>query len=145
MDNTGGDLAHAAAQIDEKIEHRPIYDLSPTGMSTEEKIVGEKDTRLSRSSETSSEDPAAVEKLDSRFVKVRDGPDGDEAFAHLPDHEKSILKRQLDVPPVKVTFVTLYRYATKNDLLILAVSALCAIAGGAIMPLMTVCISTLES
>ena len=104
----------------------------------ENNIAEDKNTRPARSSDTSSEDYAAVEKLDSKIVKVRDSPDGDEAFAHLPDYEKAIVKRQLDIPPVKVTFVTLYRYATKNDLLILVISAVCAIIGGAVMPLMTV-------
>lgn len=140
MDSTGGDLAHAAGQVDGNIEKRSIHDVSPTGTSMEKNIVGEKDIQPPRSFDTSSEDSAVVEKLDSKIVKVRDAPDGDEAFAHLPDHEKAIVKRQLEIPPVKVTFVTLYRYATRNDLLILFISALCAIIGGAVMPLMTVCV-----
>lgn len=140
MDNTGGDLAHAAGQVDEKIEKRSIHNFSPTDTSTDTNLAEDKDIRPSHShsSQTSSEDFVAVEKLDSKIVKVHDSPDADEAFAHLPEHERAIVKRQLDIPPVKVTFVTLFRYATKNDLLILAISVLCAIIGGAVMPLMTV-------
>ncbi|KAK5001964.1 hypothetical protein LTR28_012011, partial [Elasticomyces elasticus] len=83
--------------------------------------------------------PAPIQKLDSRVPKEKevDGEDNDE-FKHLPEHEARILKRQVDVPPVKVTFKTLFRYATRNDILIIVLSSICAIVGGAIMPLMTV-------
>lgn len=56
----------------------------------------------------------------------------------LPDHERQILKRQLDTKPVKTSYKTLYRYATRNDIIISCISAVCAIAGGAVMPLMTI-------
>jgi len=48
------------------------------------------------------------------------------------------LLRQLDVPPVKVNFFSLYRYATRNDKIIICCSATAAIIGGALMPLMTI-------
>ncbi|EON66022.1 ATP-binding cassette, subfamily B (MDR/TAP), member 1 [Coniosporium apollinis CBS 100218] len=81
-------------------------------------------------------DPGVLEKLDSRVVKVEEGDD--DPLGHLPEHERQILKRQLDVPPVKVTYITLYRYATTWDKVIIAISAICAFAGGAILPLMTI-------
>lgn len=85
------------------------------------------------------QDPVALKRLDSRVPKPEkdDGEAGD-PFRHLPEHERAILRKQLDIPPVKPTFFTLFRYATRNDLTILAISALCAIAAGAVMPLMTV-------
>ena len=64
--------------------------------------------------------------------------DDDAIFAHLPGHEKQILKKQLDAPEVKISFFGLYRYASKMDILILLVSAICAIAAGAALPLFTV-------
>lgn len=64
--------------------------------------------------------------------------DDDAIFAHLPEHEKQILKKQLDAPEVKISFFGLYRYASKMDILILLVSAICAIAAGAALPLFTV-------
>jgi ATP-binding cassette subfamily B (MDR/TAP) protein 1 len=64
--------------------------------------------------------------------------DDDALFAHLPQHEKDILKKQLDAPVVKISFFGLYLYASKMDILILLVSAICAIAAGAAMPLFTV-------
>lgn len=64
--------------------------------------------------------------------------DDDAIFAHLPQHEKDILKKQLDAPVAKISFFGLYRYASKMDILILLVSAICAIAAGAALPLFTV-------
>ncbi|KNG89222.1 multidrug resistance protein 1, 2, 3 (p glycoprotein 1, 2, 3) [Aspergillus nomiae NRRL 13137] len=63
--------------------------------------------------------------------------DGD-PFKHLSEHEKAILKRQLDQPATTVGYLTLYRYATRNDKIILVIASLAAIVGGALMPLMTV-------
>jgi hypothetical protein len=97
MDSTGGDLAHAVEQVEENIEKRSLHSSSHVRPS-EEDFVGDKSTRHIVSSDTSSQDSAAVEKLDSRIVRVHDGTDGDEAFAHLPEHEKEIVKRQLDIP-----------------------------------------------
>lgn len=64
--------------------------------------------------------------------------EGEDPFAHLPPHEAAVLKRQLDVPPVNVTYKTLFRYSTRNDKIIMAVSAISSIIGGALLPLMTV-------
>lgn len=64
--------------------------------------------------------------------------DDDAVFAHLSQHEKDILKKQLDAPPVKIGFFGLYRYASRMDIIILVVSAICAIAAGAALPLFTV-------
>jgi ATP-binding cassette subfamily B (MDR/TAP) protein 1 len=69
----------------------------------------------------------------------------EDPFAHLPEHEKAILKRQLDMPTINVTYKMLFRYATRNDKLIMALSAFCAIAGGALLPLMTIVFGGLTS
>jgi hypothetical protein len=75
------------------------------------------------------------EQADSPQVEVlrSDGPD------HLSSDERNILQHQLSMPSVKVSYTMLYRYATKTDIFILIVSAICAIVSGATMPLMTVC------
>ena len=87
----------------------------------------------------SAEDQRAMEKLDSKVIKVGDGDDEEnDPFAHLPPHEREIVKKQLHVPEVTVTYVTLFRYATTVDLLIIAFSALACIIAGALLPLMTV-------
>lgn len=80
-------------------------------------------------------------RLDSarpKSVKEQEEEEQQDPFAHLPEHEAAVLKRQVDIPPVKVTYWMLYRYATKNDYWIILVSAICAIAAGAVMPLMTI-------
>ncbi|KAJ5661558.1 uncharacterized protein N7477_009174 [Penicillium maclennaniae] len=71
--------------------------------------------------------------------------DDDAMFAHLPEHEKEILKKQLDAPHVKISFFGLYRYASKMDILILSVSAICAIAAGAALPLFTILFGSLTT
>lgn len=71
--------------------------------------------------------------------------DDDAIFAHLPEHEKEILKKQLDAPSVKISFFGLYRYASRMDLLILVVSAICAIVAGAALPLFTVSSRVVEA
>lgn len=57
---------------------------------------------------------------------------------NLSSGERQILERQLSIPSVKVSYSMLYRYATTIDFLILVASVGCAMASGAVMPLMTV-------
>lgn len=64
--------------------------------------------------------------------------DSDALYAHLPEHEKQILKMQLDADDVNVSFFGLFRYASRMDLAIMFVSAICAIVAGAALPLFTV-------
>ncbi|KAF2194218.1 ATP-binding cassette transporter ABC4 [Zopfia rhizophila CBS 207.26] len=81
-------------------------------------------------------EPDPLNRLDSRILKVEE--DRIDPLEQLPEEERQVLKRQLDQPVVNITWITLYRYATKVDLAIIAVSAFCSIASGALMPLMTV-------
>ena len=142
MDPTfGGDLENVAREVQENMQEHPMHshaDEEPerTEISVEEKTQ-EKESEA-HSSDSSSQDAIAMEKIDSRIVKVEDVKEGDEAYAHLPEHEREIVKRQLDIPVVKVNYRTLYRYATPTDFAIVAISSFCAIAGGAVLPLMTV-------
>ncbi|OAL30045.1 hypothetical protein AYO20_08949 [Fonsecaea nubica] len=85
-----------------------------------------------------------LSKLDSKIVQVRDVPEGDAALSHLPEHERAVLKKQLDVPDVKVTYWTLYRYATKWDKVFIVIACICAIGAGAVLPLMTVVFGNLS-
>lgn len=137
MDTTGSELTRGAIEIDENLEKTPHHGSVPNRPiaqdDSNEKL--EKDTGHST---TSSEDEQTLKRLDSRIVKVEESKDGDEAYAHLPPHEREIVKRQLEIPSVTVTYKTLYRYATRNDLILIAISALCALAGGSVQPLMTV-------
>ena len=93
----------------------------------------------SAESRSSSDSPDEKDlKRHSKSVAGNKGQAPPDPLAHLPANEQTVLRKQLDVHPVKVTPVTLFRYATKNDLLIMVGSAICAIAAGAAMPLMTI-------
>ncbi|KAK7952571.1 P-loop containing nucleoside triphosphate hydrolase protein [Apiospora aurea] len=65
-------------------------------------------------------------------------------FRNLPPHEAQILRRQINTDEVKAGVGILYRYADKWDLTIMFISSLCAIGGGAALPLMTVIFGNLQ-
>ncbi|KAJ5746120.1 ABC multidrug transporter mdr1 [Penicillium odoratum] len=106
----------------------------------EDIIAAEIEKRTDRIDDASDDKPADSQKPTSKSIL---SIDEDAAFGHLPEHEKEILKRQLDAPKVKISFFGLYRYASKFDLLIIAISALCAIVAGAAMPLFTILFGSL--
>ncbi|GAB1320227.1 GTPase-activating protein [Madurella fahalii] len=82
-------------------------------------------------------------KADSKIAVPKDDAETD-PFAHLPEREAKILKDQVYTPDVKVGMATLYRYSSRNDILIIIVAAICAIASGAALPLMTVVFGNLQ-
>lgn len=141
MDNTGGDLSHAAKELDVNKEKSPLH-ITDAGEIWRGDAQGEKPRQELGSSRSSSQDTSPstpnLGKLDSQVVKIEETTDDEAAYAHLPPHEREIVKRQLHIPSVTVTYKNLFRYATRNDLIIIYVSALCAIIGGAVTPLMTV-------
>lgn len=85
-----------------------------------------------------------LEKADSKAVTPPKEEEDNDPYKHLPPDEAKTLKDQVFTPDVKVGFGTLYRYASRQDLLIMAVSAVCAIAAGAALPLMTVITGNLQ-
>jgi len=105
----------------------------------------EDDSATPKGKESTSKDLIDIEKADSKvIIPTKKAEDDEDLFKHLPPHEAEILKRQVFTPTAKVGFVTLYRYASTYDLLIMAVAALCAIAAGAALPLMTVIFGNLQ-
>jgi ATP-binding cassette subfamily B (MDR/TAP) protein 1 len=92
--------------------------------------------------ETPSDQELDLKKLDSHVINVK--PENEDPFKHLPPDEAAILKRQVDVPQVKTGYLDLYRYATLTDKIIIVISTICAIAGGAALPLMTVVFGNLS-
>ncbi|KAI0190211.1 ABC multidrug transporter Mdr1 [Xylaria flabelliformis] len=83
-----------------------------------------------------------LSKLDSKAVvapEINNDP-----FQHLPKHEAEILRRQVTTPEIKAGIATLYRYATRNDLIIIFFSAIGAIGAGAALPIMTVVFGRLQ-
>jgi hypothetical protein len=71
--------------------------------------------------------------------------DDEDPYGHLPPEEADILRAQVELPNLKKGVGIIYRYASRNDKLILFVSTICAIASGAAMPIMTVIFGRLVS
>jgi ATP-binding cassette subfamily B (MDR/TAP) protein 1 len=143
MDNNmGGDLAAGTRAVDENVKEKGRSEAETKDL--EDMVTEEEKQHLAGSSVDSASDsgPDDLKKYDSKIVKIRDVPEGDAALAHLPEHERDVLKRQLDMPTVSVSWLKLYRYATTWDLVIVGISAFCAIGAGAVMPLMTVSLSS---
>ena len=141
MDSTAGDLNNTAREVGANIEKQLSRDLREDSSSGRE-LGGEKHVQESPSSGSSSDVVAKLKEVDSHVVEIAEVKEGEQAYAHLPPHEREIIKRQLDIPEVKITYTSLYRYATRNDRIIVAISTICAIAGGAVLPLMTVSTSS---
>lgn len=131
MDLTGGDLTHAAEEIEKEIHTDPQE-------VTERIEISEKSEHGIASSGSSSSEDVELKKADSHIIKIGEVKVGEEALAHLPEHERAILRTQLQIPETSINYFTLYRYATRNDLIIIAIGSFCAIIGGALQPLMTV-------
>lgn len=65
--------------------------------------------------------------------EIKDGGDGKGI--------EDILERQIRMPTPKVGYFQIYRYASRWDWALLVLGGLCAIGGGAALPLFTVCLS----
>ncbi len=123
-----------AGELSEKAEGQSRR-TSSHGDSTDEHESTIKPKNETDAIQVPSNDPNALAKLDSNIkVEVKD----EDLYAHLPEAEAQILKRQVDIPVVKSGWGTLYRYSTKWDIAIIVVSAICSIAAGAALPLMTI-------
>lgn len=83
-----------------------------------------------------------LRKADSKVI-VKGEKAGD-PYQGLSPEEVAILKRQVETPDVKAGFASIYRYATRMDLLIMVIGAVCAIAAGVILPLMTIVFGSLN-
>ena len=113
------------------------------GVTAVEKVVEE--PQFTEKIEKRDSDSASTSTAKEHETKTAVSSDEDALYAHLPQHEKDILKRQLDAPPVQISFFGLYRYASRMDILILVVSTLCAIAAGAALPLFTILFGSLAT
>lgn len=110
--------------------------------NTQDDGVSKQENRNPASSSSSTSDKEKVAKKgNSDATKSSTPEDLDAQLAHLPEHEREILKQQLFIPDAKATYGTLFRYATRNDMIFLAIVSLASIAAGAALPLFTVCIS----
>jgi ATP-binding cassette, subfamily B (MDR/TAP), member 1 len=141
---SGAEHSPDTRAVGEKDQHGRLTDAESEYLSGTA-VESEKDTHATPSSSQSlSDEDHDLGKLDSKIVKVRDIPEGDAAFAHLPEHERAVLKRQLDIPQVKVSYITLFRYASRRDLIIFYISIICAIISGVLMPMLTIILGNLS-
>ncbi|KAJ1335554.1 ATP-binding cassette subfamily B (MDR/TAP) member 1 [Microdochium nivale] len=85
----------------------------------------------------------ALEKADTKVASSSTSVAAD-PFRHLPPHEADILRRQITIEETNAGLGALYRYATRNDIIVIVISSICAIVGGAAMPLMTVIFGNLQ-
>ncbi|KAJ5953477.1 hypothetical protein N7454_000373 [Penicillium verhagenii] len=69
----------------------------------------------------------------------------DATYAHLPHDEKRILQCQLDQPNPTVSLFGLYKYASRRDLIIVAISALCSITAGIAHPLFAIIFGSMST
>ncbi|KAF8463597.1 P-loop containing nucleoside triphosphate hydrolase protein [Kalaharituber pfeilii] len=79
----------------------------------------------------------SLEKLDSKVIDLKDQSE-DDPYKHLTPEEANVIKRQLDIPEVNLSYFDLFRYATFNDKLFIGTAGFASIAAGAILPLMTI-------
>ncbi|KAJ5150471.1 ABC transporter integral membrane type 1 [Penicillium coprophilum] len=112
------------------------------GVTAVEKVVEDPPLNEKPIEKRDSDSASTSTKLESKTPVAEDD---DALYAHLPEHEKDILKQQLDAPLVNISYFGLYRYASHTDILILVVSALCAIAAGAALPLFTILFGSLAT
>ena len=89
--------------------------------------LGQSPSSEGRHSEDGYSTPSTNEKKEARVDNSGAQNIETDPLAHLPEHEQQILRRQLDTTQIKVGVRTLYRYATRIDLLIMAVCAVSAI------------------
>ncbi|ERT02028.1 ATP-binding protein cassette, subfamily B (MDR/TAP), member 1 [Sporothrix schenckii 1099-18] len=140
------DKAHeaAASSASEKANDAPAPAGAPASKAASSHADDSSDEKRAPAKASGQASPLDLEKADSRVVKVPDPAENVDLYAHLPADEAAILRLQVDTATVKVGFGTLYRYSTRVDIAILIVSAICAIASGAALPLMTVIFGNLQ-
>lgn len=126
---------HASTSSEKHISQAP---------STQTDVTVENEKVLFNQAAVPAETPA-VHPIDAQLVQAKDASEEEtDPFAHLPENERAILKRQLDTPTVSISYLSLFRYATNVEWAIIAVASICAIAAGAVMPLMTVVFGSLS-
>jgi hypothetical protein len=75
-------------------------------------------------------------------IDEKHGVQGEEVkptMAGLNEQEREIIERQIEAPKLTVGYFALFRYATRNEFIIMVIAVIASIAAGAVMPLMTVC------
>lgn len=132
-------------------------DLLPAAELKEKTLDSELETTVNRSSgdigtaptesgaKGNNDERTAIEKADSKAPKsAGNQEEKHDPYENLSENEAEIIKRQVETQDVVPNVRILYRYASRNDMFILIVSAVMAIAAGAALPLMTVIFGNLQ-
>lgn len=137
----------AAPSVEKSAEHEKTAENGPSTRPSSHGESTENDGIVKPSQHTSEKDhkDAVVDlaTADSHVISRRED-NVDDIYAHLSATEAEILKRQVMMPETKAGVAALYRYSSRNDIIIIIVSAIAAIASGAAMPLMTVIFGNLQ-
>lgn len=112
-----------------------ISEKAPIAQGPMEGVVGDEKIRPSSRS-SSDHNRGSLTKLDSHIVKV--GNVQEDPLGHLPPNERDIIRKQLEMPEVKLNYFTLFRFATRNDLMLIFAASIASIVAGAVLPLMTI-------
>jgi ATP-binding cassette, subfamily B (MDR/TAP), member 1 len=132
MSDEKGRSAEQATAKHDLTQTEPLVDRG-SSHSTDEDVVKEEKPKLD------------LKKLDSQIVTPKDKVTKTDPFADLPAHQAEVLRKQVDTAEVKPGLAALYRYADRKDYFIIGVAALCSIAAGAALPLMTVIFGGLQN
>lgn len=100
-------------------------------------LVGDEKIGPSSRSSSNHHREDSLTQLDSHLVKIG-GDIQEDPLGHLSPNEQEIIRRQLEMPEVKLSYFTLYRFATTNDLILIFTASLASIIAGAVLPLMTI-------
>lgn len=100
----------------------------------EEKLDNGGPASASASSQSTQQKPSYKDRLWPKRAMKKDAtvemPEKDnDPLAHLPQHEQVILRRQLEVPPVKISYGTLFKFSTKWDKVFMFLGSVGAIGG----------------
>lgn len=138
------DTRQSVEMVQEATGNTPTVDqnsIEPAGSI--QQTVGSNATAIDEKvAADSSENTTDLRKLDSK-IKTSE-KDGSNPYQHLSPDEAAVLKRQVETPDVKVGMATLYRYATRTDMIIIVIGSITAIAAGAILPVMTIIFGSLS-
>lgn len=135
-------MAPLAAEPSEKMVEAAVSGPSSTRggeTSDSDAVPNEKDS-------VREPDAAKLALADSKVLAASKPVAGNEEdlYAHLSPDQAEVLKRQVFTPDVKRGAGVIYRYSSRNDLIILTVCSFCSIASGAALPLMTIIFGNLQ-
>jgi ATP-binding cassette subfamily B (MDR/TAP) protein 1 len=113
--------------------------LTSSNTPEEAPVDGVEIARFGNASNSTAKDEKQVEVSPSPHAAAAIAPGATDPFAHLPEDQANILKRQLHkTEEARYGFWAIFHFASASDVLIIFVSAVLAAASGAALPVMTI-------